>query len=298
MTHIHSYPSIYAIGHKAIAEIFSGPVTIEEKVDGSQFSFSLENGELSCRSKGAQLVTDAPEKMFERAVEVARSLPLHEGWVYRAEYLQKPKHNTLRYSRIPKDHLIIFDVCTGLEQYMCYADKKAEAARLGLETVPVLFEGMVTDYDMFATLLRRESVLGGCDIEGVVVKNYALFTADKKAMMGKYVSEAFKEVHGADWKERNPGRGDVIQDLIARYHTDARWNKAVQHLREAGKLEGSPRDIGLIMKEIPADVLKECEGEIRDILFKYFWDDIRRGITAGLPEWYKAELAKSAFEVK
>jgi len=43
---LHSYPSVYAIGHKAIEEIFLGPVLIEEKIDGSQFSWGIIDGEL------------------------------------------------------------------------------------------------------------------------------------------------------------------------------------------------------------------------------------------------------------
>jgi hypothetical protein len=39
MSSWHSYSSIYALGHKALAELFMEPVLIEEKVDGSQFSF-------------------------------------------------------------------------------------------------------------------------------------------------------------------------------------------------------------------------------------------------------------------
>ena len=111
---IHSYPSVYAIGHKAISNLFVGPVVVEEKVDGSQFSMALLDGVLVCRSKGAQLVVDAPEKMFQRAVDVARSLQLTPGWVYRCEFLGKPKHNTLAYARIPERHLIVFDVCSGV----------------------------------------------------------------------------------------------------------------------------------------------------------------------------------------
>lgn len=34
----HSYPSIYALGHRAIVDLLKGPVFIEEKIDGSQFS--------------------------------------------------------------------------------------------------------------------------------------------------------------------------------------------------------------------------------------------------------------------
>jgi hypothetical protein len=77
---------------------------------------------------------------------------------------------------------------------------------------------------------------------------------------------------------------------------NGRWEKAVERLRDAGKLEGSPRDIGALIKEVPADVLEECEHEIRDILFRHFWPQISRGITAGLAEWYKEQLTQAQFQ--
>ena len=84
--------------------------------------------------------------------------------------------------------------------------------------------------------------------------------------------------------------------MIERYRTPARWQKSVQHLRENGTLDGSPRDIGPLMKEVGQDVLRECEDEIKDYLFDHYWKQIQRGITAGLPEWWKQELAQSSFD--
>lgn len=295
MKQIHSYPNVMQVGHKMIENIFESSVLVEEKVDGSQFSFGIIEGELVCRSKGKQQLLGAPDKMFELAIDIIKALDLHPEWTYRGEYLAKPKHNTLVYSRVPKNHIILYDINTGLEEYMPHAEKQQEAARLGLEVVPVLFEGVVTDFEMFKSFMGRESVLGGCKVEGVVVKNYNVFTKEKKVAMGKYVSEAFKEVHEADWKERNPNKAEIEMLLIETYRTNARWQKAVQHLRESGQLEGSPRDIALLMREVPTDILKECEEEIKEKLFKHFWSKIQRGVTRGLPEWYKEELAKSAF---
>ena len=108
----HTYPKVYNMGHAAIRDLLLDEVIVEEKIDGSQFSFGLflnpETGatELKVRSKGAVMITDAPEKMFAAAVETARSLPLTVGLTYRAEYLLKPKHNTLCYNRTPtRPHL-------------------------------------------------------------------------------------------------------------------------------------------------------------------------------------------------
>ncbi len=295
---IGSYSQMYAVGHKEIENIFDDDVIIEEKIDGSQFSFMKLDGELYCRSKGAQIVVDAPEKMFSRAIETVKEIQhlLTDGWVYRCEYLQKPKHNTLAYERIPKKYLILFDVMVGIEDYMSREEKESTANWLRIDVVPVVFSGRVENIEMLKELLDRESFLGGCKIEGVVVKNYKLFTRSKKIAIGKYVSEKFKEIHGKEWKKSNPKTVDILSDLITIYRHENRWEKAVQHLRDAGTLENSPRDIGMLIREIPTDVLKECEDEIKDELFKHFWPKIKRGIIGGFPEWYKDKLVENAFD--
>ena len=143
----HSYPSIYALGHRAVADLLTGPVNVEEKVDGSQFSWCVDDaGEIRCRSKCATLNVDAPEKMFTAAVATVKSLAglLTPGWTYRAEFLGKPKHNALAYDRMPKAHLIVFDINDGHESYLSYAAKHEEAERLGLECVPLIFSGRLT----------------------------------------------------------------------------------------------------------------------------------------------------------
>ena len=296
----HSYPSVFALGHRAVADILDGPVVVQEKIDGSQVSFGVIDGELKMRSKGADIYVDAPEGMFKRAVEAVRFLEqkkgLQPGYTYRGEYLQKPKHNALAYDRTPHNNIILFDINYGAEAYVGPSSLQAEAERLELESVPLIHEGEIADIGTFRSLLARESVLGGQLVEGVVVKNYARFGADKKVLMAKYVSDSFKEVHRGEWKKSNPGKTDVVQSLIAQFSTPARYQKAVQHLKERGLLEGSPRDIGALLKAAAEDIEKECRDEIAKVLYDWAWPQIRRGSTAGLPAWYKDELLKSAFE--
>lgn len=291
----HTYPSVYSLGHRYLTDLLLDPVLVEEKIDGSQISFGRFDGELRIRSKGADIQPLAPEKMFKPAVDVIRSLDLTPGWTYRGEYLAKPKHNALAYDRVPRNHLILFDINTEHETYCTWEEKAAEASRLGLEVVPRLHHGLLDDITQFQRFLSFVPVLGGQTVEGVVVKNYARFGMDKKVLMGKYVSEAFKEVHAAEWKSANPGQGDVIQSLIHQYRTPARWSKAAQHLREAGLLADEPKDIGLLFKEAPRDLLAECEAEIRDTLFAWAWPKIQRGALAGMAEWYKEQLLARQF---
>ena len=138
--------------------------------------------------------------------------------------------------------------------------------------------------------LHIDSILGNCKVEGFVVKNYAQFGDDKKIAIAKYVSEGFQEKHRHEWKMANPGAGDFVGSLITALKTEARWNKAVQHLRDGGALVDAPQDIGNLIKEVQADLLKEESDFIKDKLFTHFIGQISRGVIAGLPEWYKEKL--------
>lgn len=100
---IPAYGKIHALGHLRIRELLSGLVVVQEKVDGSQFSFAMLEDGLHCWSKGREIFLDAPDKMFAAGVDYVKSIQdlLVPGYIYRAEYLRIPKHNALSYSRIP-----------------------------------------------------------------------------------------------------------------------------------------------------------------------------------------------------
>ena len=296
MTSWHTYPKVYNFGHAAVKDIFSGEVVIQEKVDGSQFSFGrfgLTEEKLRVRSRGKEMEPSAPEKLFAPAVNHVAQLPLHREWTYRGETLAKPKHNALAYSRVPKGHVILFDINIGEESYLSYEMVCEEAARLGLEVVP-RFQAEPT-LEAMRDLLSQESILGGAKIEGVVVKNYGRFGLDGKVLMAKHVSEAFKEVHGTV-KYGKPGKGDILDRLKSMLRTEARWQKALQHLREAGRILDAPQDIGPLIKMVQADIVEEEEAFIKDALYHEYEEHILRGAIAGLPEWYKDLLLKKQFE--
>ena len=297
MTQLHSYSTIFAIGHRACQPLLEVSCLVEEKVDGSQFSFCFQaDGSTLMRSKGA-IVHAGEGGMFEEASHIEADWRQDlVGYVFRCEYLRKPHHNVLIYGRVPAAHLAVFDVEAPDGTFLDWDNKREAAAMLGLEVVPRLFEGMVT-LDVMQRLLDTESFLGATKIEGVVIKpiGYNLWGTDKKVLMGKYVSEGFKEKHAKEWKgEHKP---DILGQLVATYRCEQRWQKAAQHLLEAGRLEGSPRDIGALLKEVIADIEKEETEEIKAKLFQWAWPQIRKQLTHGLPEWWKEKLLKEAFDV-
>lgn len=297
---IRGYSSPFNLGHKMLAKLFScESIVVQEKIDGSQFSFGLVNGELECRSRNQKVLLD-DAGMFDKGVATASDLAhqglLIDGYIYRGEYLMKPKHNTLVYDRTPKGNIILFDIDREDQDYLSPEDSISLTNSMDLEFVPTWIHNGKPSVEQLEIWMQKKSVLGNTTLEGLVFKNYDEYGRDSKVLMGKYVSDKFREVHDKDWKKRNPGAKAFVAVLVEQYATESRWAKAVQHLTEAGELENEPRDIPKLLKEVNRDVFEECAQEIRDKLFKHFWKQISRGLTRGLPEWYKETLMEGALD--
>jgi len=295
---VPSYGKVYNIGHAAVKELFFDPVVVEEKIDGSQFSWGVYDGELCARSRGKQLEMEAPDKLFIEAVERIKVVQgkVPDGWTFRCECLKKPKHNTLAYDRVPLNNLVLFDIDMGMENYVSPEVKTDWAETLEIEPVPVIMHDKIDSPEELKELLDRESVLGGVKVEGVVCKNYLRFCRDGKAMMGKFVSEAFKEKHQTAWgKEHKPGV-EIKSEIGQSLRSERRWEKAIERLRDSGELQNAPQDIGPLLKSISADITEEEEGYIKGLLWAWARKDILRISTQGFPQWYKERLLNLQFE--
>jgi hypothetical protein len=275
-------------------------LTLQEKVDGSQISFGRRDGQLFIKSHNHMLDLDNIQKMFSAALGSLSNLALPDGLVFRGEYLNKPKHNTLTYERVPLRNIIIYDIeqGDGTCDYMSVDDVEITASLYGFEVVPTLYVGVIDNIMaetlMLDELLKTQSILGGTTIEGIVIKCYDMIDCNEKILMAKYVSSAFKEAnHGNSWNA-NMGKKDVVGEIVAIYNTVARYEKTVQHVRDDGKLIGEMRDIGPLMQELNQDFESECADEIKDLLYQKFRKKIMRGVSQEFPEWYKSRLLESA----
>lgn len=298
MSNTAAFPKILHIGDKQISSLFEGVVEITEKVDGSQFGFGKENGRLFARSKGKEQDLDNPDMMFIKGVEYVKSIEdlIPDNYTFYGEYLQKPKHNTLAYDRIPTNHISLFGVYdSGSREFLGTDEIKRYAELLGVDAIPVLYSGVASPQDVLTLVNDRVSYLGGQNIEGVVVKAYKpwmfLNQIPLSVMAGKYVTEEFKEVHNKNWKAENTGKGK-LEVAISQYRSEARWNKAVQHLRDDGNLTGTPKDIGELIKEVRKDISQEEKENIKDQLWSIFKNDFLGMATSGLPQYYKDKLVK------
>jgi len=301
---ICGYPKIFALGHRNVVNIFEDEVEITEKVDGSQFVFGKDmNGKLHIRSKGALIDIENPPQMFQLGVDYVLSIEhkLPADRSYYCEYLNKPKHNTLVYDRVPTNNLVLFGISDFCRTQMCtlHAQLEVEAIALRIDAIPLIYSGKLDSAADVLGMMKRKSYLGGkYDVEGIVVKNYhksiELNGQIYPVITGKYVSEAFKEVHNKTWKAENTARGGW-DATVKGYRTEARWMKSIQHLKEDGTLDGSPKDIGPLIKAIHNDIREEEKEILKDILWKQFSPDLFKVATLGFPEWYKKKLLEDSF---
>lgn len=304
MQNLPQYTKLFAVGTRNVKSIFDEEVEITEKIDGSMFRFGKINGELLIGSKSCLLDQEKPENLFTEAVAYVKSIQdeLINNVVYYGECLKRPKHNTLVYDFIPRNHIALFGMYyqeqgSFEEDY----DLMAECARqIDVDVVPIIYKGKVTNEEQLKSILERTSYLGGCHIEGVVIKNYSkqcVLTPDVifPFMGAKFVSENFKEVHRSRCNsEEKPN--SKWESFCEQYRTPARWDKAVIHLKEKGLLDESPKDIGAIMKEIQEDIASEEKENIKDFLWELHKKSLLSNAVKGVPQWYKDKVMKTSWE--
>jgi len=295
------FVKIFPLGHRIIKNIFNGPVEITEKIDGSQFSFGWIEDRLFCKSKNSDLVLERPEAQFRPAVEHVIKIQdkLHKDWIYFGETLKSPKHNVIKYDRVPTNHIALFGICdiqTGT--YMNWSQMLIEADRLDIDVVSCLFEGKTTLEDALK-LIDRISLLGGSNIEGIVVKNYTkdVMIGDVvfPIMCGKLVHELFKEKH-SHLAYGNAAKKNSWEAYCEIFKHENRWRKAIRHLADDGKLLGDPKDIGSLVREIQNDIVDEERDEILEFMWKHFSPHLLRKSIQGFPEWYKEQITSGELD--
>ena len=290
----------------------SGKFYIEEKVDGSQFRFGIDGtGNFMAGSKNVNYSSaNQPDKSFKGICEEMEAklkqlymngtfgfLKPNDFVVFYAEYLRSPKHNALKYDRVPKGNLYLFDIAVN-GVYQRTDDIKKWAMTLEIEPVNIYgISEKLPEYNFISENLKMwKSCLGETNPEGVVIKNYDISVMDnfrkiETPLMIKIVRDEFKEILHKDWKQREgKGANDIIGRIMNQVNKNAVWDKAIFHLRDEGKLTGKMQDMKELVEKVDEDIEKEWKEVICKELYNSFEYDIRRAFTKGLAEYYKKKL--------
>ena len=290
------YASPENLWHKNANLLLGKKVIVEEKIDGSQFSFGvMQDGKLHFRSKGRQIQRDDVDGLFEPIVWALIAIEHHlpVGLIFRAEAVTRKRHNVLTYERVPERCCVVYDIQNESGQWMLPGRKVDICLQLGLECVGFEVLDKLVAYDFLADRMNQPSMLGG-PREGIVIKPYDYLPLDpytQMPVMAKMVRNEFREKHGvAGNPNGRKGPSQIIERLTTEFATEARWQKAVQHLRDRGELKEGMHAVPDIMREIVVDLEKEEELYIRDQLWKWAWPQLKRLCGKGAPEWYKSQL--------
>lgn len=272
---------------------------IEEKLDGSQLSFMLnDDGELNfyCRNRPA----GKNNSVFSKSIDMLQLLKpkMKPNIMYHGESIIKPRHNTVTYDRVPKYYWIMYDVQLPDKTFLNRPLVEHFAKELGVEVVPVLFNNAEEQTTISAIEIAQdfiskieagelESYLGGIP-EGVVIK-HPKFESDNSTFSAtklKVVTNKFKEAHMAKKPKNLNTESDFCSWLGEQFNTQARFHKAYQHCRDRDQLTGKKeKDIYKIVQDLDQDFEDEWQELCKQYLWAEYKDKIQKSARKDFSDW-------------
>jgi len=309
-----SYPKIFPLGSNENEGILTPGLElwITEKVDGTNFRFMLRNGGIVYGTHHTDLgyFDQIPKTHMHRVLaEIVESkVPvseLREGWVYFMEGFGGVLKHTIAYPRPAS--LIGVDIWmwvtapafAGEEvrgRFVRYELAKEEFARLGFETVPLLYRGKEQwKPEALAALIRKSTLYDG-QMEGIAIKAYDALNKYGRQLMGKVVADVFKEANKAVFGDPSAGgskRVYVEPGLIEAYCPDARIRKKFHELIESGA-ERNMKLVPILGKRTYDDMWEENWRDFAYLAVRVDMKDLRNLVYAKVARLLKTLLLESA----
>lgn len=239
-------------------------IVIEEKIDGANASFKLENGELAAFSRNNQLDETNNLRGFYQWVQKNINKDLlneEEGLIFFGEWTAPHKMN------YGENHhnFFLFDILIPIGSTLEFVSREgveAAAKELNIDTAPLFYRGEYLSLEHINSFVGK-SVLGESG-EGVVVK-LDDFVEEKDRFALKFVSENFSEVKLKVKKDKTCELTNFVESTL----TEARVSKMIHKLVDEGKLQEdySIKDMGTILKGLGSNVAEDIIDEEKDELF-------------------------------
>jgi hypothetical protein len=270
---LKKYSKIKRIGHERNAGILdTGHLIVQEKLDGANFRFALQehldeeyhdsDRDLVFGSRNVVYKNEKDiDKAFTGAVEYVRetldvaALRDLEADIGPVTLFGEAMHpHTLEYDweRVPR--VLGFGVYNHAEESYLWASAPDVFETLGLDSAPVLYDGVADDY---AGPEVPDSAYRDGVAEGIVIKNTVT------EQVAKLRSEAFKEAHGTENPQKNTEYDPSDAERLAwKYTTEARVLKLIHKYEDRG------RDIEMgVMEDLWREVFDDIIEEEYDTIF-------------------------------
>lgn len=298
MKKIKKYMSIVRYGKSGTQDIVKegDHISITEKIDGANASFTLDNGNslgVSCYSRNKQLDELDRLRGFYDWINnniIPIKEKLNPNYRYIGEWLCSHK---IQYKQDAYYNFYLFSIWDEeTEQYLHDSVIKNEAMRLGLKTPQYFYEG---EYISFEHLM---SFVGKSDLtlepntgEGIVVKNVNYTDRFGKQVFVKLVSERFAEVQKQKLP-KNPNKDNAFITSVKSVLTKARVEKLLYKLLDEQLIaeDYSIGDMGNILKLLNNRVIEDITKEEFEIIENIEDSTLKRIIGKSLPTVLKEIL--------
>ena len=293
----HLYDLYNKKGKEFVDQLFNTYVTVNEKMDGSAFTFERdkETGKFKFYRRDQRnpitLVDRTLMKYYEKPIQYIESLPPHileqipRGWRFGLEYFANTKPVEITYDRIPKNHLLLSYVHE-------YGDDgkikktiqdKGEldnwADLLGVDRAPIIFQGYLTDdqKDKITDFLRTP-------FEGLVQKfktqsfvRYIISTLNPELTKTALNDDLDKDVEGIVFRFGEPSKENepVLAKMVDPVFTQMAKDKSMK------QREDKPSDfLGIALMDVMNFILEKgvddfrVDGDSEDERYISFMSDV------------------------
>lgn len=270
MAEMKKYQEIVRLGHKTTFGVLKegDHIVIQEKIDGANASFRNINGEIVAFSRNHQLSEGNTLGGFYEFVK-GLQITIGEGLICFGEWTNPHK---VKYPEHQKE-FFLYDIYDIVEQkYLPFETVKAIGESLGLNIVPVFYEGEYKSFEHLQSFVGKTALggkLGEIETgEGIVVKNVDYTDRFGNQVFVKLVTEKFAEVQ----KQKLPKdpkialtQEQVFVDITV---TEPRIDKFLHKFVDEGILDEhwGIEDMKVILKNMNQRIKEDILKEEKDLL--------------------------------
>jgi hypothetical protein len=293
----HLYDLYNKKGADFVNQLFNQYVTINEKMDGSAFSFERDKdtGKFKFYRRDQRnpitLVDRTLMKYYEKPIQYIESLPPHviqkipRGWRFGLEYFANTNPVEIVYDRLPKNHLILSYVhqLDDAGKIVKTIQKKTSldewADLLGVEHSPIIFQGKL-DEDQKSKLLEFLNTPFKKLVERFSTQSfvrYIISTLNPELSKSALNEDLDKEVEGIVFRFGDPNKENetVLAKMVDPIFTEIAKQKSSE------QREKKPSDfLGITLLDVMNFILEkglknfEVEGDTEDERYISFISDV------------------------
>lgn len=250
-------------------------IVVTEKIDGANASILTRDDNIIACSRRNELTPDNKLQGFYDFVQTLNAKDIADvlgtNYILFGEWLVK---HTIKYPENRMRQFYVFDTFNiETDQYMPWDFTKNVANTLGLNTVPVLYDGPFTSWEDLYALVGKTEMDAEPTGEGIVIKSQDRLDNKFSGTPAyvKIVAKEFSEVHQS--KVHNVDPEKIAQKerdiaLVETIVTERRVEKIIQKLVEDGVVptDWDEKNLGTIAKVLPKLCFEDCVKEEPEVV--------------------------------